>query len=557
MTKRLLILLLLAVVCAMATITPASVSPYTGQNGWLTVYFGNNTGAAQCEVRANILTGEVRLMAPGGFYSSGGLGTQGTMSNANCLINKQTSWQYQDGNGHAWFAPDMTFFSPMYNQFYVWSGAIDSFASFTGWFNVGGWNGTPFTGPPTVTVTSQAIGTSGVQIRYTVTATGYDQGWTALEIAAGGAGWAGWNHPGCNWLFNPNGTMQIGNDTQSAWGTPVTMGTQSSDPYNANCTGNAVTAQHTFSGNTHTYAVTVIAYPGFSGTKQINALSSTSGGAYGTPAYFGDWNIDPNAYGSELVVLPVAGGYMQDDDYLGGQSMSDTSAGILTVRRKDSRKVLFTTPHAGNIKMRKAVYSVGKDLDAIKYTYHFDLTGGVNFIRMGALWDNAFAHDNANGFQDIGHTVSPNSAPAGWVGDGTGWVALAELTDEYKIQPVKTEDAEFSVSSHHKPGLFPVYFMDKNWRFPIPTTGDRATDLAISRGTTYMHNSHIEYVIGPAFPMDVTKDQVIETVGHWVNTYGFSFLAPFLVEGKLDGVTPEGDFEKELVDCILAVLPKQ
>jgi hypothetical protein len=136
-------------------ITPVSVSPSSGGSpsqqftfyytdtggasslGWLEAAFGQDQ--TSCLVKSNAQTGEIRLYNPDGVnYISGGLGVAGTMSNVNCTVDPATSWQYATGT-QAWFAPNMTFWSPLAGTQNLFGNAANISGATGNWATLGTW----------------------------------------------------------------------------------------------------------------------------------------------------------------------------------------------------------------------------------------------------------------------------------------------------------------------------------------------------------------------------------------------------------------------------------
>ncbi len=229
------------------------------------------------------------------WQSGSYFGNSGSISNSQCSVNLATAYMTTFGSSRDWIFT-ITFNSSFTGAKYLSGGTSISGGSV---YTVpptqfGTWTIPGAGGPPTVSLSSPALGGSASVQRFSIVATGADQGWTDLTITPGGqqaAPWTGWAVPNsCDLLFYPNGTMYIGNDAQTTWTQPAAMGS-SGMIANSQCSADVGSATNSLSGNSRTYSVTITFNPSFAGTKIVMALASTSGGSYGVPTTFGNWTI--------------------------------------------------------------------------------------------------------------------------------------------------------------------------------------------------------------------------------------------------------------------------
>ncbi len=197
-------------------------------------------------------------------------------------------------------------------------------------------------------------------------------------------------------------------------------------------------------------------------------------------------------------------------------------------------------------------------------TYTYDMavdTTDVWLIRLGdELTDKQHARPNvretselSRGWRTMGSDV--------YIPDAT----IHPRTKKIMNPAYRGRDAKFSVRTNRKPGLVAVSLVSEAIAHtPLDFADDLsvreryAVQITMLENIGFETNSLRHYVIGPAIAPDATRDDLLDLVRVWVNSYGFGFLSPLLDAGSLEdglnAVKPVTALDREIVACLWSAL---
>ena len=154
--------------------------------------------------------------------------------------------------------------------------------------------------------------------------------------------------------------------------------------------------------------------------------------------------------------------------------------------------------------------------------------------------------------------VTDFTYPDGWGGGLYSFYAW--------IKPARSTAAKYTMLSTNRPGLLPLFFQSDVLGVTAAVNGggpdairmprvrtDADLNKVHSRGNVF-NNSLKRYAIGPVFPADATRSQIMDKVQLWATDYGFTFLQPLLDGKTVDSLQPSTDLERDITTCLQSVL---
>jgi len=372
------------------------------------------------------------------------------------------------------------------------------------------------------------VGTSGTFIFVTTDASGVsDILWTWAAFGSGGPYSCGlvyypaWNQV---YIVSDDATIQYGGYTP---GQNVTLS-------NSQCSVNM--AGVIVGSITNTLAVT---YPitfssNFVGSQGIFGLASNNAGQGQGWWQLGTWFAgnfaSPQATDANTTIM-----LENDSDGTLVRKPTNTQPWIVTTRDGRTHKVA----NAANIRVSHASTTFEPLGDSFVYHMIIDTRDPQLWgFRIGIIEDTFWLNDFDNTL----------SMPKKWHGSTFAWASDPGAE--------RSENSEFVIRSKWRPGLLPMYLVNENVKEPTPSFPGTEDNQRMARATSIFNNSLQKFIIGPAIKPDITKEEFDSLIERWVEDYGFGFLRP-LMEGKsLDDLSPDGDFEREIVSCLRSVTPK-
>jgi hypothetical protein len=157
--------------------------------------------------------------------------------------------------------------------------------------------------------------------------------------------------------------------------------------------------------------------------------------------------------------------------------------------------------------------------------------------------------------------------PFGWYRSFAGWFLPRRYElNESKMRAAATsqdtlsDHATYVMKSKRKPGLMQLVLSSRHLVTRVPT-GVEITEADEQKIIDAENsNARREFVIGPAFPVGITPQDVLKVMKYrWIDDFGFSFLKPLTETATdpkkvLETLKPSTDLEQDILDCLRTFL---